>query len=189
MKRIALRGVIVLSLALALFGVTRGQSTQPTDVDAERLAQTAKRFGMTPEQLDRWVRKELGDPVGIDGDLIVGVRRDATGRVDSVKINTRDRSVEFNREPGEKRPGIRYIGTGVTAEGQFASATDFDGDGRVDQINLREPGANPDGVILIRVGDQFDRAGEALGDGRYKLAGDGRSVRFDHVARQWVEQH
>jgi hypothetical protein len=41
------------------------------------------------------------------------------GDVDTVKVNTRDRSIEFNREVDEKRPGMRYIGTGIAAEGQF----------------------------------------------------------------------
>jgi hypothetical protein len=54
------------------------------------MAETAKEFGMTPEQLDRFVRQELGDPIVVDRDLIVGVRRDASGHVTCVQIRDPD---------------------------------------------------------------------------------------------------
>jgi hypothetical protein len=38
--------------------------------------------------MDRIVRQELGDPIVVDGDLIVGVRRDASGHVTCVQITT-----------------------------------------------------------------------------------------------------
>lgn len=192
---------IIASLALAAgaFTFAAAQATRPADAEhlarmakdwgmtPEQFAQAAKDHGMTPQQYDPWNRQQLGDPVVVDGGLAVGIHRDAAGRVRAVKVNTREHSIEFNREVDEKRPGMRYMGTDVTAKGQFASATDLDGDGRIDQIILRESGQKPEGVILVRLDDRFERAAEALGDGRYKLAGDGRTVRFDRSARQWIE--
>src|SRR5258705_13310749 len=93
-------------LVVGALTFVHAQTTQPTEV--ERFAQTAKDFGMTPAQLDRFVRRELGDPIVVDGDLILGVHRGPAGHVTTIQIMTPKRSVTFNRTPDEKNPGLRY---------------------------------------------------------------------------------
>ena len=180
-----MRRVTVLSsllLAIVVVAVVRAQTSQPAQGD--RLAQTAKDFGMTPEQLDRFVREELGDPVVIDKDLIVGVRRDDAGRVRTVKINTPKRSIEFNQDAVDQKPGLRYIGGGIAPDAAFASATDLDGDARVDQIMIQAAADAPP-TILLRMDTRFEPA-TAVGGSRFKLDGDGRIVSFDRATRNWA---
>lgn len=181
------RTILVSSLvaATALFAFAHAQTTQPTD--AERLAQTAKDFGMTPEQLDRFVRKELGDPVVIDKELIVGVQRDGAGHVRTIKINTPKRSLEFNQDSAEKRPGLQYVGGEIAPDAAFASATDLDGDARIDQVMLgKSAGARP--TILLRIDNRFEPA-TAIGGLRFTLDSDGRTVVFDRAAHNWTTQN
>ena len=172
-----------LLLAIAAVALVRAQTARPDD--ALRPAQTAKNFGVTPEQLRRIAREELGEPVVIDDDLVVGVLRDEAGRVRTVKITTPRRIIEFNRDAGDQKPGLRYTGGEIAPDAAFASAMDLDGDARVDQIlMLAAAGARP--TILLRLDSRFEPA-TAVGGSRFKLDGDGRIVAFDHAARNWAE--
>jgi hypothetical protein len=170
------------ALTMAWFGLTWAQTTRPAD--APRAS--------SPEAIERWARdfnrKQLGDPVVVEKDFYVGVQRDAAGRVSTVKIATLKRSVEFNREAGENRPGMKYAAIDLAAAApQLAAAMDLDDDGRIDHIILPEPPDQPGPTILLRVADRFERV-TATGDGKsFKLISDGRTLTFDRDAREWVE--
>jgi hypothetical protein len=168
-------------MTAAAFAFARGQAQQPTDAD--RLAETAKKFGMTPEQLDQFVRRELGDPIVVDGDLIVGVRRDAAGHVTEVQITTPARNVKFNRVPDAKNPGLRYSRADLTETPNIAAADDVDGDGRIDRMMLTPAGQKLPN-ILLRVGANFVQA-KAVGDGKMQTA-DGKTLSFDAGQREWI---
>jgi hypothetical protein len=178
--------ILVVAAAIAAFFVmARAQSTQPSS--AERLEQTAKDFGITPEKLEKFVSEELGDPVVVEGDLAIGVHRNADGHVKTINISTPKRSLEFNVQPEEGRPGLQYIGGGIAPGVPFASATDIDGDVRVDQIIFRHSaGEDPAASLLLRIGDRFVPA-TALGHGRFKLNDDGRTMKFDRATHEWLE--
>jgi hypothetical protein len=147
----------ITTLALGLGAFLHGQTTQPAD--ARRLEQTAKEFGMTPEQLDRFVREKLGDPIVVDGDLIVGVRNDANGHVSSVQVTTPARSVRFNRAPDAKNPGLRYSRADLTDIPKLPN-------------------------ILLRVGADFVQA-KAVGEGKMQTT-DGRTFSFDASQHEWI---
>jgi hypothetical protein len=188
--------------AAVLLALAHAQSTQPSDGESlaqtakrfgmtpeqysERIAQSAKDFGMTPEQLDKFIKREMGEPVVVDDDLVVGIARDAAGHAKTVKISTHKRSVEFNRDADEKHPGMQYIGGEVAPNAAFASATDIDGDARVDLIMLRHAMDEEHTTILLRIGDGFEPAA-AVGNHQFKLSSDQKTMRFDNSAHQWVE--
>jgi hypothetical protein len=184
MKQITI--LLVVAAGAAFFAIAGAQTTQPSS--AERLAQTAKDFGMTPEQFEKFFRKELGDPVVVDDELLVGIQRDAAGHVKTIKINTPKRSLEFNVRAEDGRPGLQYIGGEIAPDVPFASATDIDGDVRVDQIIIRHSvREDPNAVLLLRVADRFEQAA-GLGGHRFKLKADGRVVKFDLATHEWVEE-
>jgi hypothetical protein len=170
-----------IALAFGFVALLHGQTTRPAD--AQRLEETAKEFGMTPQELDRFVRQEVGDPIVVDGDLIVGVRRDANGRVSSVQITTPARDVRFNRSPDAKNPGLRYSRADLTDTPNMAAADDIDGDGRIDRIMLTPPGQKMPN-ILLRIGADFVRA-KPVGDGKMQTT-DGRTFTFDASQHEWV---
>jgi len=180
-RKLALVTTTVLAIGLITFA--RAQTTAPAD--AERLAKTARAFRMTPEQLDRFIRRELGDPVVIDDDLIVGVRRDDAGRVTSVQITSPAREVRFNRNPDAQNPGLRYsrADADLTDTPNVAAADDMDGDGTIDRIMLTPRGERLP-HILLRIGTDFVQA-KAVGDGAFRST-DGRTFRFDAAQHDWV---
>lgn len=180
---VAISSLLAAAITLA---VVRAQTTPPTD--AERLSQTAKDFGMTTEQLEKFIRHEMGDPIIVDGNLVVGVHRDDAGHVKSVKISTPKRNLEFNRVVADGRPGLSYMGGEIAPGSLLASATDLDGDARVDQlIMVNVSGDTRTSTILLRVGDRYEPA-TALGEKRFNLQANGRTVTFDLNQREWVEQ-
>jgi hypothetical protein len=184
MKRAAtLSAVAACAAALT---IARAQGTRPAP-PSDRLARTAKELGTTPERLRELVDKDLGDPVAVDDDLVVGVSRGADGHVRTVRVNTPKRSLEFNVRADDGRPGLQYIGGEASPDAPFASATDIDGDARVDQIIIQRPVREGLKVaILLRVGDRFEPA-RGVGEHRFKLEVDGRVMRFDRAGHEWAE--
>lgn len=180
MKRLVTLASLAACIGIVTFAA--GQTTKPTD--AERLAATAKEFGMTPEQLDRFVRTELGDPIIVDGDLIVSIHRDDAGHVTAVSITTPQRSVAFNRQPDEKHPGLRYNDALPDKPNELSNADDLDGDGRLDMLLMPQPNAAT-AAILLRIGARFEPA-TALGERRFRVTTNGDEVRFDFARREWV---
>lgn len=179
------RNLILIGIAAVIGTLTfvYAQSSQP-GTGAEQLEQTAKDFNMTPAQLDAFVRRELGDPVIIDGDMIVGVRRDATGHVTAVQISTPKREVTFNRAPDEKHSGLRYSRSDLTDTPNISSADDIDGDGRIDQIILTAPDQTLP-HILLRIGATFTQV-KPTGDGHFQTA-EGGIVTFNFTQHEWME--
>jgi hypothetical protein len=173
--------LLALTTAAGAFAYAHAQVHQPTD--AERLAQTAKDFGMTPEQLEQFIRKEMGDPVVVDGDLIVGVHRDAAGHVTAVQVTTPARSLKFNRVADAKNPGLRYSRADLTDTPNMGVADDLDGDGRIDRVMLTPTGEKLP-HILLRLGASFVQA-KPVGDSKFQTD-DGRTFAFDSAQHEWV---
>jgi hypothetical protein len=130
----------------------------------------------------------LGDPIVVDGELIVGVHRDAAGHVSDVQITTPSRNVTFSLTPDEKHPGLRYVHADLKLPDRpnFASADDIDGDGRIDRIMLTPPGEKR-AHILLRIGAEFVQV-QAIGGLKFKTA-DGRTFGFARQKHEWVSAH
>lgn len=180
-RLLAVATFCVLSMALSLIA----QTTRPTD--QHRLADVAKRFGTTPAGLEQLVKSQLGEPVVVDGDLIVGLHRDASGHVNGVQITSGATAVTLNRTPSKEKPALQYSRWDVTdAPNQLCCATDLDGDGRIDQMIVPTPGQSPP-TILLRIGTAFLPA-TAVGGGQFKRP-DYRLVSFDSAHHEWTEKN
>ena len=169
-------------IIIAAIGLGRSDTTRPAD--SQRITQTAKDFGMTPEQLAQFVRLQLGDPVVVDNGLIVGVKRDAGGHVATVVLHLPEQDVTFNRNADPMHHGLDYISANLTRTPNLSTATDLDGDGRIDQIILTAPG-EPHPHILLRIGVKFVDVTTIDGK-RFKTA-DGHIFHFEFSRHEWVE--
>ena len=155
-----------------------------TDEQSKRqktIEEMARDFNTTPEQLEKWFKRELGEPLVYENETGIMVRRSEDGVINQVTIATPRTLTTVVPSPAEKEQAMSYAAKASSERGNYI---DTDGDGSIDWMFFSNANAHP--TTLIRLGQGFTPItggsminGVEIGEKIYT---------FDRISGDWIEQ-
>jgi hypothetical protein len=177
-----MRSFVILIALMLQTEYALAQTTRPT---ASEISKAAALYPLTPDEFKDFLQLQIGEPILVDGDLIVGVKRDSQGHVKSLAVYTADRNVHFARHADSENAGLRYSTTyGDKPPAQLFNAADIDGDGRIDLLMSTDQ-ASHEFNVFICVANEIVRVKSVRGG---FASSDGRRFTFDPAKHDFLEE-